>query len=105
MKFAEFSCIQGFCEAVGCHLGWWNVEDINDGFLNEISNVMIADFNMVGVTCDLLVFADCNCAVIINEKGKDEIGIDHFQFLQDVMYTDDFAESLWDSYIFDLNDE
>ena len=70
------------------------MRDINDDFLNEISNVVIADFNMVGVMCDLLAFADCNHAIIINEKGKDEIRIDHPQFLQDAAYTDDFVGSL-----------
>ena len=70
------------------------MRDINDDFLNEILNVMIADFNMMSVSCDLLAFADCNRAVIINEKRKDEIRIDHFQFLQDAAYTDDFARSL-----------
>jgi len=70
------------------------VKDINDSFLNEISNVMIADFNMMIITCDLLVFADHNHIIVINEKRKDEIEIDHSQFLQDVTYTDDFAESL-----------
>ena len=65
--------------------------DVNDGFLNEISNVMIADFNMTGVTCDLLIFADRNHTIIINEKGKDEIRINHLQFLQDVTYADDLA--------------
>ena len=67
------------------------MRDVNDGFLNEILNVMIADFNMTGIMCDLLVFADCNCAVIINEKRKDEIEIDHLQFLQDVVYADDLV--------------
>ena len=65
--------------------------DINNDFLNEISNVMIADFNMTDITCDLLVFADRNHAVIINEKKKDEIRIDHLQFLQDAVYADDLA--------------
>ena len=67
------------------------MEDVNDGFLNEVSNVVIADFNMTGVPCDLLAFADCNRAIIINEKRKDEIRVDHLQFLQDAMYTDDLA--------------
>ena len=53
--------------------------------------MVIADFNMMGVMCDLLIFADRNHAVIINEKRKDEIEINHSQFLQDVMYTDDLA--------------
>ena len=65
--------------------------DINDSFLNEISNVMIADFNMMGVTCDLLTFADRNHTIIINEKRKDEIRVNHPQFLQDVTYADDLA--------------
>ena len=92
MKFTEFNCIQGFCEAISCHLSQQDVGNINDIFLNEISNVMIADFNMIlGIMCDFLVFADCNHAVIINEKRKDEIRINHFQFLQDVMYADDLA--------------
>ena len=67
------------------------MRDINDSFLNEILNVMIADFNMTDVMCDLLIFADHNHAVIINEKRKDEIEINHFQFLQDVMYADDLV--------------
>ena len=67
------------------------MEDINDSFLNEISNVVIADFNMAGITCDLLAFADRNRAVIINEKGKDKIRVDHPQFLQDAAYADDLA--------------
>ena len=70
------------------------MRDINNDFLNEILNVMITDFNMTDILCDFLVFADCNHAVIINEKRKDEIRINHFQFLQDAVYTDDFAESL-----------
>ena len=65
--------------------------NVNDGFLNEILNVMIADFNMMSIMCDLLVFADCNCAVVINEKRKDEIRVNHLQFLQDAVYTDDLA--------------
>ena len=103
MKFAEFNCIQEFCEIISCHLSWWDVKDVNDSFLNEISNVVIADFNMTGITCDLLIFADRNRAIVINEKEKDEIRIDHFQFLQDVTYTDDLAWDLWDSYIFSLS--
>ena len=105
MKFAKFNHIQGFCEVISCHLSWWDVRDVNDDFLNEISNVVIADFNMAGVTCDLLAFADRNRAIIINEKGKDKIEINHFQFLQDVTYADDLAWSFWGSYIFDLDDE
>ena len=67
------------------------MRDVNDSFLNEISNVMIADFNMMGVTCDFLVFADRNHVIIINEKGKDKIRINHFQFLQDAVYADDLV--------------
>ena len=67
------------------------MNDVNDDFLNEISNVMIADFNMTDITCDLLIFADHNHAIVINEKRKDEIRIDHPQFLQDAAYTDDLA--------------
>ena len=70
------------------------MRDVNDGFLNEILNVVIADFNMAGIMCDLLAFADCNHAVIINEKGKGEIRVNHPQFLQDATYTDDLAGSL-----------
>ena len=105
MKFAEFNCIQKFCEVINCHLSWWNVRDINDDFLNEILNVMIANFNMTDIMCDLLVFADHNHTVIINEKRKDEIEIDHLQFLQDAVYADDLVWSFWDSYIFHLDDE
>ena len=67
------------------------MRDVNDSFLNEILNVMIVNFNMMSVLCDLLVFADHNHAVIINEKRKDKIKIDHFQFLQYVTYADDLA--------------
>ena len=91
MKFAKFNCIQKFCEVINCHLNWQDVSDVNDDFLNEILNVMIVNFNMMSVTCDLLVFTDCNHIIIINEKKEDEIEINHFQFLQDVMYTDDLA--------------
>ena len=91
MKFAEFNDIQRFCEVVNCHLSQQNVRDVNDSFLNEISNMMIVNFNMMGVTCDLLIFANCNHIIIINEKKKDEIRINHFQFLQDIIYTDDLA--------------
>ena len=69
------------------------MKDVNDDFLNEILNVMIVNFNMMSVLCDLLVFADHNHAVIINEKKKNEIEVNHFQFLQDAAYTDDFARS------------
>ena len=93
MKFAEFNCIQKFCEAVDCHLNQQNMSNINDDFFNKISNVMIMNFNMTDITCDLLVFADHNHAVIINEKRKNEIRIDHLQFLQDAVYTDDFVKS------------
>ena len=93
MKFAEFNGIQGFCEAVSCHLGQQNVRDVNDDFLNDISNVMIVNFNMMSVSCDLLVFADYNHIIIINEKKKDEIEINYSQFLQDIMYTDNLAQS------------
>ena len=67
------------------------MRDVNDDFLNEISNVMIVNFNMTDVMCDLLIFADHNCIVIINEKKKDEIRINYLQFLQDVIYIDDLA--------------
>ena len=67
------------------------MRDINDDFLNEILNVMIVNFNMMSVMCDFLVFADHNHTIIINEKRKDKIKINHFQFLQDVVYTDDLA--------------
>ena len=67
------------------------MRDVNDSFLNEILNVMIMNFNMMSIMCDLLVFADCNCAVIINEKRKDKIEIDHSQFLQDTAYADDLV--------------
>ena len=49
---------------------------------------------MTDVMCDFLVFVDCNHAVIINEKKKNEIEVNHFQFLQDAAYTDDLARSL-----------
>ena len=67
------------------------MRDVNDDFLNEILNVMIADFNMTDITCDLFVFADHNHIIIINEKRKDEIRVNHSQFLQDVVYADDLV--------------
>ena len=67
------------------------MKDINNSFFNKILNVMIMNFNMTDVMCDFLVFVDCNHAVIINEKRKNKIEINHLQFLQDVMYTDDLA--------------
>ncbi len=91
MKFTKFNHIQKFCEAVSCHLSQQNMRDVNDDFLNKISNVMIADFNMTDVLCDLLIFADHNHVIIINKKKKDEIKINHSQFLQDIMYTDDLV--------------
>ena len=67
------------------------MKDVNDDFLNEISNVMIADINMTSISCDLLVFAYHNHAVIINEKKKDKIRVNHLQFLQDAVYADDLV--------------
>ena len=67
------------------------MSDINDSFFNEILNVIIVNFNITDVTYDFLIFADHNHTVIINEKRKDKIRVNHFQFLQDVTYTDDLA--------------
>jgi hypothetical protein len=78
------------------------VLDLNQAFLDEIPDMVIANINIAGVTGDLLAARHYNRTRIIDKQREGETGVDYSYFLQNTAGCDNIFSRLGCGYIFGL---